>query len=443
MWDEALQLIAEHPAYAPQVYLPYAQWLAEQDRFVEAQAAYTKAGHGEQSLRMLETLTHNAVVEHRFPDAAYYLHLLATERLGFACRSGPPSAAQLREYEASRLTAEQYYAYASVQKYTDEPFTALTPDTVFNIARYLLAWLLRDEAPFGISKTYCLFALAKQSKTLSANKLARFALEKLSQFKVPTSWQEQVDVFALSVRGRPFTDAEELMPPCFRCQTTNPLLNQNGDRCTACAHPFVRSFASFEPLPLVRFMPERRISQEEALSLIRREPPPRQAQRKGEQVANPWSGGEAPDVQTLSLAGDVEQLGAHMDIDDPFTKAMLDFDSDAGTHGHCRPPTADRQMLLAMERGDVFVLKPAAPQLPWEFYRNMLPDVPLVLCHGCNHFFHEEDWELTLMQKNECPFCRTPVDPNHGNGSALYVPEDAPAPVAPKRLERVDTLRFD
>ena len=60
--------------------------------------------------------------------------------------------------------------------------------------------LLRDEAPFGISKTYCLFALAKQAKTLRANKLARFALEKLSQCKVPTSWQEQVDVFALSVR---------------------------------------------------------------------------------------------------------------------------------------------------------------------------------------------------------------------------------------------------
>ncbi len=44
---------------------------------------------------MLETLTHNAVVEHRFPDAAHYLHLLASERLGFACRAGPPSAAQL------------------------------------------------------------------------------------------------------------------------------------------------------------------------------------------------------------------------------------------------------------------------------------------------------------------------------------------------------------
>ena len=95
-----------------------------------------------------------------------------------------------------------------------------------------------------------------------------------------------------------------------------------GDRCIACAHPFARSFASFEPLPLVRrvperrlppeeaatvcvqaatvcvqaatvciqvrFVPERRISQEEALSLVRREPPPRQSSRKEEQIANPW-----------------------------------------------------------------------------------------------------------------------------------------------------------
>ena len=177
---------------------------------------------------MLETLTHNAVVEHRFPDAAYYLHLLSTERLGLACQSGPPSAAQLREYEASRRTAEQYFAYASVQKYTDEPFTALTPDTVFNIARYLLSWLLRDEAPFGISKTYCLFALAKQSKSLRANKLARFALEKLAQYRVPVTWQDQVDLFALSIRSRPPVDSEELLPSCFRCQTPKPMGGMGG-----------------------------------------------------------------------------------------------------------------------------------------------------------------------------------------------------------------------
>lgn len=91
-----------------------------------------------------------------------------------------------------RRTAEQYYSYQSIHKYTDEPFTALTPDTVFNISRFLLSWLLKDEAPYGISKAYCIFAMAKQAKTLGAHKLARFALEKLSQYKVPLSWQEQV-----------------------------------------------------------------------------------------------------------------------------------------------------------------------------------------------------------------------------------------------------------
>ena len=104
---------------------------------------------------------------------------------------------------------------------------------------------------------------------------------------------------------------------------------------------------------------------------------------------------------------------------------------------------ADRQMLLAMEKGDVFVVQPPDPQLPWEFYRNMLPDVPLVLCHGCNHFFHEEDWEVALMQEDVCPFCRMTVKPSQANGAATHFPEDAPALVAPKLPERIETMRFD
>ena len=45
------------------------------------------------------------------------------------------------------------------------------------------------------------------------------------------------------------------------------------------------------------------------------------------------------------------------------------------------------------------------PQAP-EYYRNMMPDVPIVLSHACNHFFHEEDWEFAAMSKGECPFSR-------------------------------------
>merc|ERR1719230_2174067 len=119
-----------------------------------------------------------------------------------------PSPETLKEFDRCRKQAEQYYAYHSIHKYTDEPFTALTPDTVFNIARALLAQLLREPAPYGVSKAYCLFALAKQSKTLGANRLARVALDKLQTFEVPIAWQEQVDLFALSIRSRAATDDE-------------------------------------------------------------------------------------------------------------------------------------------------------------------------------------------------------------------------------------------
>lgn len=81
----------------------------------------------------------------------------------------------------------------------------------------------------------------------------------------------QVDMFALSIRSRPFTDAEELLPSCFRCQAINPLVNQAGDRCIACAHPMIRSFCNFELLPLVRFVPARDVSLQEAITLIRRD----------------------------------------------------------------------------------------------------------------------------------------------------------------------------
>ena len=42
-WPDALRLIEEHPHLAPRVYLPYAQWLIEKDRFEEAQAAFKQA----------------------------------------------------------------------------------------------------------------------------------------------------------------------------------------------------------------------------------------------------------------------------------------------------------------------------------------------------------------------------------------------------------------
>ncbi len=37
-WNEALNLVKEYSEYRQAVYLPYARWLAEEEKFVEAQA---------------------------------------------------------------------------------------------------------------------------------------------------------------------------------------------------------------------------------------------------------------------------------------------------------------------------------------------------------------------------------------------------------------------
>jgi len=46
-----------------------------------------------------------------------------------------------------------------------------------------------------------------------------------------------------------------------------------------------------------------------------------------------------------------------------------------------------------------------------------MPDVPVVMCNSCNHFFHEEDWEFAVMQKKACPYCGSPIDSSYGSGS--------------------------
>lgn len=274
-WDDALALLKQHPEHKEHVYLAYGNWLAVNDRFDEAQKAFDDAGRPDLSSKMLDQLTHNAVLECRFDDAGYYFWLLAQEQLRMlqGCaptqeEMTPKHRVNWQQFQELLTRAECYYGYHNIFRYTDEPFTSLVPDALFNISRFLMSTFelaKSKEAPLGVSKIYTVFCLAKQARHLGAYKLARDCLEKLQSLHIPPAWREQIDFASVTIRSLPFQDKEQLLPVCYRCGTTNSLISRN---CVACGHTFVRSYCSFDVLPLVEFVLDHGITDSEATKLI-------------------------------------------------------------------------------------------------------------------------------------------------------------------------------
>ena len=255
-WEEAFNLAEKYPEYREHIYVPYAKWLAESDKFVEAQKAFHKAGRPDEAFKVLNELTLNAVNESRFDDASYYYWILSNQYIDLAREGEEKEFENLKKFHEYQTKANIYYAYHTIQRYTDEPFTSYMPEALFNISRYLMHEISQQESnvPKGVSRFAVLYALAKQSRNLGAYKLARHVLEKIQGLVIPKKFRENVDLATLMIRAKPYYDNEELLTMCYRCSTTNPLYNpRGGNRCNNCGQPFVHSFVSFEILPLVEF----------------------------------------------------------------------------------------------------------------------------------------------------------------------------------------------
>ncbi|XP_040264299.1 LOW QUALITY PROTEIN: intraflagellar transport protein 122 homolog [Bufo bufo] len=392
-WEEAFALVEKYPEYKDEVYVPYARWLAENDRFEEAQKAFHKAGRQDEAVRVLEQLTHNAVVESRFNDASYYYWMLSMQCLDIAQDNEEKQDAMLHKFHYFQHLAELYHVYHSIQRYTDEPFSSHLPETLFNIARFLLHSLTK-ESPLGISKVNTLYTLAKQSKALGAYKLARHVYERLQGLRIPSKFQEPIELGILTIRSKPFHDSEELVPMCYRCSTNNPFLNNLGNVCINCRQRFIFSASSYEVLPLVEFYLEEGISDEEATSLIDLEAPRSQPSK------DRWQEMSSAEAQTLRLDEDEPILD-----DDPFT-AKLSFEQGGSEF---IPVIVNRAVLRSMSRRDVMVKRWPRP-LKWQYYRSLLPDVSITMCLSCFQMFHTEDYELLVLQHNCCPYCRKPIE---------------------------------
>ncbi|ERL84617.1 hypothetical protein D910_02045, partial [Dendroctonus ponderosae] len=388
-WAQAFAIVENQPQLNAIVYVPYAQWLAENDRFVQAQKAFHKAGKSDEAFKVFQQLTANSVSESRFDDAGFYYWIISRQYLDLSREFGNKQDWYLEKFRENEKLAQIYYAYNTVHKYLEEPFTSYMPEALFNIARFLLAQTNQEKTQ-GISMFAIYFTLAKQARKLGANKLAKQMFDKLINLQIPKKFEEQVEIATIASRARPYNDPEELLPMCYRCSTYNPLTSC-ANSCVNCGQPFVYSFVSFETLPLIEFNIEEGITDEEALRYIEA---PVQTNNEG------FKESINDDQQTLELMDSVE--GNESD------QFLYRGNADNEDKKY-QPIVLGRKQLLALEMDSVLVCK-WDPPLKYQFFRNILPELHVTLCNSCFKAFHVDDFELQLLQQGHCPFCR--VSPN-------------------------------
>lgn len=139
-------------------------------------------------------------------------------------------------------------------------------------------------------------------------------------------------------------------------------MHLSGNQCPSCQQDFIFSYVSFEILPLAEFFPESDIKAEEAERLLM-----------------------APQKENAI---------------DPFTETIIQDEI-----GDLLPITLNRESLRAIDSRNVIFMKWPQP-IGTKYYRNLLPELQITVCPGCIQAFHSEDFELQVLQKGCCPFCR-------------------------------------
>ncbi|GMH36992.1 hypothetical protein BSKO_04865 [Bryopsis sp. KO-2023] len=396
-WEEAFLVAKQDSSCAVEVHAPYAMWLAENDRFDEARIAFRTAGMPERSVSLLHDLAEAAVSQQRFSDASFYYYQLACESLQGDEENSPPDSSrenpqQRNRYLSFMADAEIYFAYSVMHDAVTSPFQTIDPVSLFNAARFLaMQTSSRSTPPKGVRMVNIYQVLATSAKDMGAYKLARMAYHRLQTLRIPPSWQKDLDLQTVCIRAKPFMDQEDLLPICYRCGTTNPLLNTQGDICVNCGATFIRSFLTFEHLPLVEFRLDAGISPTEAVELIGEG---KGSSRRGASEQN-VSMDDHADVLRLD---DTEDLDVA--FDDPFAAQMMVPNA---------PIIADRETLPQLAQSEVIVWRGMGGRLPARFFRVTDTSVPLC-CGPCGHFFEEDEFEMWSLERGFLPFSRQPLE---------------------------------
>lgn len=428
-WKRAFSTMEKSPQYAREVYLPWANWLANNDKFEESLQAFRAAKWPKETIRMMEALASNDVICRRFANAAFYFLHLASEYGQFDDDETPTTAIYASRIKMSNdrvRRADIYYAYSIIYTHTTQPFPC-NDLTLFRASKYLLAMCSEGTIPMNVGKAEILYTLARSANNLDMVRTARSAYEKLQTVILPLSIMDQVDTETLLARSKEYVDKDELLDKCYRCNQTANQLMHRGDRCSHCYHPFVRSFVNFEVLPLVEFTLANELSDEEAMRIVTTslgvkkltEEEEEDFMKKGMELNIT---GESTDTTNII---NFEENNIDFQIDqqliamgrskaaankgtDPFFSQLQYVTRPGRANGVYQPFVVNADMLRMFHRNEIVISRPPYGSLPvpYRYFRVVDSNVSISICQGCQHFFLSDDYEYETMKGNGCPLCR-------------------------------------
>ena len=376
-WNEALSLAKMHPALLPEVFLPFARHLFEDDQYFESLVSFFIAGRVDEALKSLNILLDNAIRMRRYEDVSFFLY---GRTLGLASICEDPEEAEAI-VESGLQLARAYNAFGRLKEDTTSPFTVRERGNSFYLSRFVVAYInsvrrgefkskylhaINDDLICGISFPEALFSLLNESESIGEYRLMKWCAEQLALFVVPPAVQEAVDYAILRTSGLNDDDETDL---CERCGSR---LFASGDGpflwCSECKCPIIFSNYSYKVLPLVPIKIDG-ITEEKAKELLSTDPP---------------------------IDGTVVDIA---DIIDP-SKSV---------NGEERP-VLNGESLKRVDPSTVIMCEwKKTAKVPPSYLLN--PQLESVhRCRGCNSIFNDIDFELTFLENGSCPLCKTPLD---------------------------------
>ena len=162
-----------------------------------------------------------------------------------------------------------------------------------------------------------------------------------------------------------------LFTVCFRCGSSEALVKEKVmkgyDSCSVCLHPYIRCMINYDVLPLIEFKPNDYIKERDAIEMI----------------------------QSVPGSNKADSL-----FHDAINSTLTDVSEQEGYH----PVQIGRENLELFDRADVYIVRDEKND-SIRYFKNMIPEIGIAICHNCCQFFHEEDFEYQYLKQGHCPVC--------------------------------------